>query len=73
MTSVTQRAVCEHSLLVMQNVPYGLFSMQHGSFVFFFFFLISDNRNVISFQILKPVFCIINKLCSHKIVDSHLI
>ena len=25
MTSVTQRAVCEH-------MPYGLFSMQHGSF-----------------------------------------
>ena len=32
MTSVTQRAVCEHSLLIMQNMPYGLFSMQHGSF-----------------------------------------
>ena len=29
MTSVTQRAVCEHSLLIML---YGLFSMQHGSF-----------------------------------------
>ena len=26
------RAVCEHSLLIMQNMPYGLFSMQHGSF-----------------------------------------
>ena len=32
MTSVTQRAVCEHSLLIMQNMPHGLFSMQHGSF-----------------------------------------
>ena len=32
MTFVTQRAVCEHSLLIMQNMPYGLFSMQHGSF-----------------------------------------
>ena len=32
MTSVTQRDVCEHSLLIMQNMPYGLFSMQHGSF-----------------------------------------
>ena len=32
MTSVTQRAVCEHSLLIMQSMPYGLFSMQHGSF-----------------------------------------
>ena len=32
MMSVTQRAVCEHSLLIMQNMPYGLFSMQHGSF-----------------------------------------
>ena len=32
MRSVNQRAVCEHSLLIMQNMPYGLFSMQHGSF-----------------------------------------
>ena len=32
MTSVTQRAVCEHSLLIMYSMPYGLFSMQHGSF-----------------------------------------
>ena len=32
MTSATQRAVCEHSLLIMQNMPYSLFSMQHGSF-----------------------------------------
>ena len=32
MTSFTQNAVCEHSLLFMQNMPYSLFSMQHGSF-----------------------------------------
>ena len=30
--SFTQRAVCEHSLLILQNMPYGLFSVQHGSF-----------------------------------------
>ena len=32
MTSFTQNVVCEHSLLFMQNKPYSLFSMQHGSF-----------------------------------------
>ena len=32
MTSVTQRAVCEHSLIITQNMPYGLFSIQHRSF-----------------------------------------
>ena len=32
MTSFTQNAVCEHSLLFMQNMPYSLFSMQHGNF-----------------------------------------
>ena len=51
MTSFTQNVVCEHSLLIMRNMPYGLFSMQHGSFElsdsrtrvlhndFFFFFI----------------------------------
>ena len=32
MMSFTQNAVCEHSLLIMQNMPYSLFSMQHRSF-----------------------------------------
>ena len=32
MTSFTWNAVCEHTLLIMQNMPYGLFSMQQGSF-----------------------------------------
>ena len=32
MTTVIQEAVCEHSSLIMQNIPYGLFSMQHGNF-----------------------------------------
>ena len=32
MTSFTYNAVYEHGLLIMQNMPYGLFSMQHGSF-----------------------------------------
>ena len=26
--------MCEHSLLIMQNIPYGFFGMQHGSFEF---------------------------------------
>ena len=42
------------SLLIMQNMPYGLFSMQ----------------GVLSFQILKLVFCIINKLCSHSSLSN---
>ena len=32
MTSFTYNVACEHSLIIMQNMPYGLFSMQHGSF-----------------------------------------
>ena len=32
MTSITYNAVCEHNLLIVQNMPYGLFSMQHESF-----------------------------------------
>ena len=32
MTSATQLAVCEHRLLIMQNMPYGLFSIQHRRF-----------------------------------------
>ena len=31
-THELQNSVCEHSFLIMQNMPYGLFSMQHGSF-----------------------------------------
>ena len=39
-----------HSLFIMQNVPYGLFSIQHESF---------------KLQILKLVICLTNELCSH--------
>ena len=31
-TSFTKYAVCQHSLLIMQNMLYGLFSKQHGNF-----------------------------------------
>ena len=33
MTSFTWNAVCEHSLLFMQNMPYGLFGMQQGNLI----------------------------------------
>ena len=49
-------SVCEQSLSVMQNMPYGLFSMQHGSFE-----LLDSQTRVLHNEYAAFTHCILSK------------